>query len=166
MKTNQYESTIKKHEIKPNYLKNAMCAFFFGGLICFIGQTINWIYLFLFEIDDKTSTTYMIVTMILISSILTGFGIYDKFGQVAKAGAFIPITGFANSLTSSALEGKSEGIVLGIASNMFKLAGAVIVVAVVSAFIFGIIRYFLANLGLVPLLDESTVAMIFFRGVM
>jgi len=157
LKTSQYSSVIKSHEVKPNYLKNAGAAFFFGGLVCLIGQIVQWIYVNLFNVEKQTASTYMLVTMILAASILTGLGLYDKFGQHAKAGGFVPITGFANSLTASALEGKSEGIVLGIATNMFKLAGAVIVFAVMSAFVFGILRYFLGHMGLTPLLDESTV---------
>ena len=82
-------------------------------------------------------------TLILISSILTGIGIYDKIGQFAGAGSAVPVTGFANSMTSAALEHKSEGLVLGVATNMFKLAGNVIVFGVVSAYVVGIIRYVL-----------------------
>ena len=77
----------------------------------------------------------MSLIVVAITSILTAFGLFDKIGQRAGAGTYIPITGFANSMTSSAIEGKSEGIILGIMSNMFKLAGAVIVAGVVSAFI-------------------------------
>lgn len=155
MKTSQYSSVIKHHEVKPSYLKNMAASFFFGGLVCLVGQCLLWVYTNVFDIAEDIASTYMIVTMVLIASILTGFGVYDTFGQLAKAGSFIPITGFANSMTASALEGKSEGIVLGIAANMFKLAGAVIVVAIVSGFIFGLLRYFLVELGVAPALDHT-----------
>ena len=160
MKTNQYASVIKKHEVKPSYLKNMASAFLFGGLICLIGQGLLWIYINLFDVAQETAPIYMLVTMILIASILTGLGIYDRFGQVAKAGSFVPITGFANSLTASALEGKSEGIILGIATNMFKLSGTVLVFAVVAGFVFGLIRYFLVELGIAPALDHDTVSLV------
>jgi len=160
LKTNQYSSVIKNHEVKPSYLKNMASAFFFGGLVCLFGQGLHWIYMNLFNLPEKEASTHMIVTLILIASILTGLGIYDKFGQIAKAGAFVPITGFANSLTASALEGKPEGIVLGISAHMFKLAGTVIVVAVMSGFVFGIIRYILLQLGIVPELDHSTASLV------
>lgn len=150
MKTNQYSSVIKNHEVKPNYLKNMVCAFFFGGLVCLFGQVLHWVYMNVFNLPEQEASTHMIVTLILLASILTGLGVYDKFGQMAKAGGFVPITGFANSLTASALEGKPEGIVLGIPANMFKLAGTVIVVAVMSGFVFGIIRYILVQLGIAP----------------
>ena len=160
MKTSQYSSVIKNHEVKPSYWKNMASAFFFGGFICLAGQGLLWIYTNMLDISEETAPTYMIVTMILIASILTGFGVYDRFGQVSKAGGFVPITGFANSLTASALEGKSEGIVLGIAANMFKLAGAVIVFAIMSGFVFGLIRYFLVQLQIAPALDHNTVSLV------
>ena len=160
LKMNRYERTIKKHEVKPNYVKNMGFAFFFGGLVCLFGQGVLWVYENVFELPNKVAVTHMIVTMILLAAILTGLGVYDKFGQIAKAGAFIPITGFANSLTSSAMEGKSEGIVLGIANNMFKLVGTVLVVAVMSGFAFGLIRYFLQQMGIVSELEHDTVMLL------
>ncbi len=143
VKTKKYEEVIKNHEVKPNYLKNALVSFFFGGLICVGGQLLIEMYVHFFGFVRETASTLALVTVILIASVATGLGVYDEFGQVAKAGAFVPITGFANSLTSAALESKSEGVVLGIATNLFKLAGAVIVFAVVSAYVFGILRYLL-----------------------
>ena len=84
--------------------------------------------------EEKVATSLMSITLVFLASLLTGLGIYDRIGQFAGAGSIIPITGFSNSMTSAALESKSEGIVLGIMTNMFKLAGAVIVAGIVSAF--------------------------------
>ncbi|MDO4925634.1 MAG: stage V sporulation protein AC [Turicibacter sp.] len=154
MKTKKYEELIKNHEVKPNYLKNAGVSFFFGGLICIFGQLLIEMYIRWFGFVRDTASTLALVTVILITSILTGLGVYDEFGQIAKAGAFVPISGFANSLTSAALESKSEGVVLGIATNLFKLAGAVIVFAVVSAYVFGIIRYLLVEFNILPQLEQ------------
>ena len=95
-----------------------------------------------FKIDEDTSKMLMSLVLVSITAILTGFGVFDKIGEVAGAGTIVPITGFANSLTSSALESKSEGIITGILTNMFKLAGAVIATAIISAFIVGSIIYF------------------------
>lgn len=142
---NKYKTTIDKYEMKPNYLYNIFKAFICGGFICLIGQILIEIYLN-FGFSKNDSSSLMSVTLIFISSLLTGIGIYDKFGQYAKAGSFIPITGFANSMTSSALEYKSDGIILGVASNLFKLAGSVITFAVVSAYISSIIRYLISLL--------------------
>ena len=162
MKTKKYEEVIKNHEVKPNYLKNASVSFLFGGLICVGGQLLIEMYIHWFGFVRVTASTLALVTVILLASILTGLGVYDEFGQIAKAGAFVPITGFANSLTSAALESKSEGIVLGIATNLFKLAGAVIVFAVVSAYVFGIIRYLLVEFNILPQLDQLMNVISFF----
>lgn len=162
MKTKKYEEVIKNHEVKPNYLKNAAVSFLFGGLICVGGQLLIEVYIHWFGFVRDTASTLALVTVILLASILTGLGVYDEFGQIAKAGAFVPITGFANSLTSAALESKSEGIVLGIATNLFKLAGAVIVFAVVSAYVFGIIRYLLVEFNILPQLDQLMNVISFF----
>lgn len=162
MKTKKYEEVIKNHEVKPNYLKNAAVSFFFGGLICVGGQLLIEMYIHWLGFVRDTASTLALVTVILLASILTGLGFYDEFGQIAKAGAFVPITGFANSLTSAALESKSEGIVLGIATNLFKLAGAVIVFAVVSAYVFGIIRYLLVEFNILPQLDQLMNVISFF----
>jgi len=132
---------IKKTEPKRKIYKNALQAFFIGGLICLIAQVFNTIYLYFF--DQETSRIFATLTMILIASILTAFGIYDKLGQIAGAGTIIPITGFANSVTSSAMEYKSEGIIVGIINNMLKLAGSIIVTGIICAFVFGSIYYLL-----------------------
>lgn len=87
-----------------------------------------------------------VATLILISVILTSLGIYDKFAQIAGAGSAVPVTGFANSVCSAALEHRSEGLVLGVGSNMFKLAGSVIVFGTVAAFFVGIV-YFVFGIG-------------------
>ena len=131
-------------------------------MICVGGQLLIEIYIHWFGFVRETASTLALVTVILLASILTGLGVYDEFGQIAKAGAFVPITGFANSLTSAALESKSEGIVLGIATNLFKLAGAVIVFAVVSAYVFGIIRYLLVEFNILPQLDQLMNVISFF----
>ena len=106
-----------------------------------IKQVFNTIYLYFF--DQETSRILATLTMILLASILTAFGIYDKLGQIAGAGTIIPITGFANSVTSSAMEYKSEGIIVGIINNMLKLAGSIIVTGIICAFVFGSIYYLL-----------------------
>ena len=110
-----------------------LTAFITGGIICVIGQLLI----------DKTKLTpaRILVLFVTLGAVLTGIGVYDRIGVFAGAGSIVPITGFSNSMTSSALESKSEGLVLGIMNNMFKLAGAVIVAGVVSAFVAGNIIY-------------------------
>lgn len=141
-KVADYQKHIKNNEVKPKVFYNSIKAFIFGGSICVAGEIIKMIYMNSFNLDKDNASTLMIVTIVLVTALLTGIGIFDKFGQIAGAGSFVPITGFANSMTSAALEAKSEGIILGIAAQMFKLAGSVITLGVVSAYVIGIIRYF------------------------
>ncbi|AZB43407.1 stage V sporulation protein AC [Bacillus sp. FJAT-42376] len=137
-----YSEHVKAYQPKPNYFLNCIKAFAVGGLICVIGQLISNFYITFFDFTKETAGNPTVATLILISSILTGIGIYDRIGQFAGAGSAVPVTGFANSMTSAALEHKSEGLVLGVATNMFKLAGSVIVFGAVAAYVVGIIRYF------------------------
>ena len=143
---NTYKNVIEKNPVKRPILKNAIYAFLIGGLIGGIAEGLIDFFTFVVGLEEKVSNSMMSMTIVFITSILTGIGIFDKIGQVAGAGTFIPITGFANSMTSSSLEGKSEGLVLGIMSNIFKLAGAVIVAGVVSAFISGTAIYIIREL--------------------
>ena len=135
------KNALDKNKIKRPVFKNSIKAFIVGGLIAIIAQGLLDLYMRVFELDKSTSISMMSITLVFIASILTGIGVYDKIGQLSGAGTIIPITGFSNSMTSAALESKSEGIILGIMTNMFKLAGAVIVAGVVSSFVFGTLIY-------------------------
>ena len=130
-------------EPKRPIFKNCVKAFFVGGTICLLAQILMEIFKNGFHYEEDYANTLAVTIMVFLGALLTGLGIYDRLGQFAGAGSIIPITGFANSMTSAALESKSEGMVLGIFVNMFKLAGSVIVVGIISAFVFGAIRYFL-----------------------
>ncbi|MGP4082123.1 stage V sporulation protein AC [Pseudalkalibacillus sp. R45] len=136
-----YKEKIKPLQPQPPYIWNCIKAFLIGGLICAIGQGITNFYITFFNFTEKTAGNPTVATLILAAALLTGFGIYDKIGQFAGAGSIVPVTGFANAVTSAALEHKSEGIVLGVATNLFKLAGAVIVFGAVAAYVIGMIRY-------------------------
>ena len=135
------QSVIKKNKPKISYLKRMFYAFFIGGLIGFSGEVFYQIYLKIFELEKESAISFMSITLIVIASILTGLGIYDKIGQIAGAGTILPITGFSNSMTSAAMESKSEGIVQGIFANMLKLAGTVIVSGSLIAFWVGLLIY-------------------------
>ncbi|QPG23061.1 stage V sporulation protein AC [Bacillus velezensis] len=136
-----YKTKVKDYQPKPPYVWNCVKAFLIGGLICLIGQALQDFHIHFFNFNEKTAGNPTAATLILISALLTGFGIYDRLGQFAGAGSAVPVTGFANSMTSAALEHRSEGLVLGVATNMFKLAGNVIVFGVVAAYIVGLIRF-------------------------
>lgn len=140
------KKVIESNPVKRPIIKNAIKAFIIGGIIGLISEGLIELFTNIFNIETKIANSLMSMTLVAVTSLLTGVGIFDKLGQFSGAGTFIPITGFANSMTSSALEGKSEGVVLGIMSNMFKLAGAVIVAGVVSAFISGTIIFLLRGI--------------------
>ncbi|MBA4492893.1 stage V sporulation protein AC [Paenactinomyces guangxiensis] len=135
-----YQQLIKKHRPKPKVFTNCLKAFVVGGLICIMGQALMLMYIKVFGFQPDKAGDPTSATLIFISCLLTGIGVYDRIGQWAGAGTAVPVTGFANSIASSALEHRAEGWVLGVGGNMFKLAGAVIVFGTVSAFIIGIIH--------------------------
>lgn len=137
----QYDKTVKEYQPKPSLIGNCLRAFLVGGSICLLGQFLTGLYMDLFNMTEREAGNPTVTTLIFLSALLTGFGVYDKIAQFAGAGSAVPVTGFANSITSAALEHKSEGLVLGVATNLFKLAGSVIVFGVVAAYIVGIIRY-------------------------
>ena len=143
MKNKIYNQILDKEEIKRPIIKNSIIAFVIGGLICLFGECLIVLFNKVFKIEQKTSQMLMALVIVSITALLTGIGIFDKIGEIAGAGTIIPITGFANSLTSSALESKSEGIITGILTNMFKLAGAIIATGIISSFIIGTIIYLL-----------------------
>lgn len=147
MNKQRFNDLVEETKDKKNKVKRAFIAFVSGGSVALIGQGFYDLYVKVFNIDEKDAISLMLVTIIFITALLTGFGVFDKISQVCGAGTFIPISGFANALTSSALESKSEGLVYGIGSNMFKLAGSVITYGIVSAYILGIIRYVVFVIG-------------------
>ena len=143
----RFKDIVDKTKDDKDKLGRALTAFFSGGIVALIGQIFFDLYNKIFEINDKDSISLMLVTIIFITAILTGLGLFDKISQKTGAGTFIPISGFSNALTSSALESKSEGLIYGIGSNMFKLAGSVITYGIVSAYILGILRYVFLVIG-------------------
>ncbi|MBT2288775.1 stage V sporulation protein AC [Paenibacillus albidus] len=134
-----YEELSKPFVPSRPVLKNCFRAFLSGGLICVLGQGIQEAFMAIFDMTSKEAASPTVAVLILISVILTSFGVYDKMAQWAGAGTAVPVTGFANSMCSAALEHRAEGLVLGVGGNMFKLAGAVIVFGAVAAFIIGVI---------------------------
>ncbi|MCO7176641.1 stage V sporulation protein AC [Sporolactobacillus kofuensis] len=141
-----YKENVAAYQPKIPYFKNCLNAFLVGGFICVIGQGIQTFFMYVLHFSKQSAGNPTVATLILISALMTGFGVYDKIAKFAGAGTIVPVTGFANSITSSALEHKSEGIVLGIATNLFQLAGEVIVFGVVSAAVLGVLRLFIEQL--------------------
>lgn len=115
-------------------------SFWVGGVICLIGQGINDAILMLFPtMAEQTAWAYTLVVLIFLASFLTGIGVYDRIGQFAGGGSIVPITGFSNSITSPALDFKSEGIIFGMCVKMFTIVGPVIVIGIVASAFVGLI---------------------------
>ena len=140
---NEYKQYVEKISPKPTYLKNIVMAFLVGGLICCIGQGINDFYMKIINLDKLAAASATSMTLILLGAILTGLGVYDLIGKRAGAGSIIPITGFANSIVSPAMEFKKEGYVTGVGANLFKIAGPVLVYGVSTSIICGLLYYFI-----------------------
>ncbi|MBW5444977.1 stage V sporulation protein AC [Cohnella sp. CFH 77786] len=141
MSPKEYKAFAKAREPSRSVLANALRAFLVGGTICLIGQGIQRFFMTAFDMTSKEAGNPTVAVLILISVILTCLGVYDKIAQWAGAGTAVPVTGFANSMASAAIEHRSEGLVLGVGANMFKLAGSVIVFGVVAAFLIGIVHW-------------------------
>jgi stage V sporulation protein AC len=125
---------------RTNHLKTLIMAFVVGGIICIIGQIIHDVIRALFPYLERDAVnSYVTLIMIFLGSFLTAIGVYDDRGKFAGAGSIVPITGFANSVTSPAIEYKSEGVIYGIESKMFVVAGPIIVTGIVCSVIVGII---------------------------
>lgn len=135
-----FEDFNKKNTPKPNYFKNCFMAFVVGGAICDIGQLFNNYFTKIGVPQDEVGT-YVSIFMVFIGAFLTGIGVYDKIASFAGAGTVVPITGFANSIVSPAMEFKKEGFVFGVAAKMFTIAGPVLVYGIGSSVIVGIIYY-------------------------
>ena len=141
MEKKVYQRIVDKHKPKEERLYNAFIAFVVGGIVGVIGQLLIEFYQGILEISTKDASVFMIVTLIFISSLCTALGFFDNFVNFARCGLIIPITGFAHSMTSAGIEYKKEGPIYGLGTNLFKLAGSVILYGVVSAWFFGMIRY-------------------------
>ena len=143
----QYDELVNSIAPKRHILTNCIRAFLVGGTICTIGQLIQWIFINYLNFDEKTSVGPTSVVLIFFAALFTGLGIFDHLSQWAGCGTAVPITGFANSIASASIEHKSEGFVLGVAGNMFRLAGAIIVYGVFSAFVVATIKMTITWLG-------------------
>jgi stage V sporulation protein AC len=137
---NEYKKYADKKIPKPTYFKNIVWAFIVGGLICMLGQFIrNW--LEGVGLDEKEVAAGTAIILVFLGAFLTGIGIYDKIAKFAGAGSAVPITGFANSIVSPAMEFKREGYVFGVAAKMFSIAGPVLVYGIGSSIIVGLIYF-------------------------
>lgn len=136
----EYSNMAKKASPPSPKFTDCLKAFLIGGLICLIGQVLLYLYeLAGFNEDEMKAMTS--ITLIVLTAILTGIGVFDKIAKHAGAGTIVPITGFANSIVSPAMEFQSEGRVLGTGAKIFSIAGPVIAYGCSAAFVYGIICY-------------------------
>lgn len=137
---NEYSKMTDKASPNSPKAMNCVKAFLFGGAICCFGQLLNM----LFEmagLSEKNTKLATPIVLIVLTAILTGFGVFDRIARHAGAGTIVPITGFANSVVSPALEFQNEGFILGTAAQMFTIAGPVIVYGVATSFLYGLIVF-------------------------
>ena len=145
MTEKQYAKLVEDMSPKSPSWKNCLNAFLIGGLICAIGQGIMNGYLAL-GLDKEGAGTAMAMTLVAISALLTGLSIYDDIAKHAGAGTLVPITGFANAVSSAAVEFQTEGFILGVGAKMFTIAGPVIVYGVSASVVYGLIYWVLSIL--------------------
>ncbi len=137
----QYLDYVKNISPKTNEKKTLLRAFVVGGFICSIGQGFRYLFEYGVGLKGDELASYVSMVMIFLGAFFTGLGIYDRIGKYAGGGSIVPITGFANSVVSPAMEFKTEGYVYGTAAKMFIVAGPIIVFGIVSSVLVGIIYY-------------------------
>ncbi|MBD5113941.1 MAG: stage V sporulation protein AC [Ruminococcaceae bacterium] len=140
MTNTEYDELTKKHSPNTKLYLTLPKAFVIGGLICCLGQALFNLYTYL-GMTEMNARSVTSITLIFFSALLTGLKLYDKIAKHGGAGTLVPITGFANSVVSPALEFKTEGFILGTAAKMFIIAGPVIVYGIVTSVLYGIILY-------------------------
>jgi stage V sporulation protein AC len=136
----EYKEMVNKHNPSSNIVKDCVLAFVVGGLICDVGQLFMNMYLSL-GVTENDVGYYLAATMVFLGAFLTGIGVYDNIGKYAGAGSIVPITGFANSIVSPAMEFKREGYVFGVGAKMFVIAGPILVYGISSSIIVGLLYY-------------------------
>ena len=141
MKEEEYKKLVDKLSPKEDIFKDIFISFITGGSLGLLGQLLSNYYMTIFNVSVTDSYLFVFISYIIIGSVLTGIGVFDKILSICKCGFIVPSTGFANSMTSAAMDYRKEGLIYGFGSNMFKLAGSVILYGVVSAWFFGMIRY-------------------------
>ncbi len=145
----EYLEYVKKISPKTKEFRTLFRAFWVGGLICSIGQSLRYLFSLVLGLQGDQLAGTVSMAMIFLGALLTGLGLYDRIGKYAGGGSIVPITGFANSVVSPAIEFKTEGFIYGTASKMFIVAGPIIVFGVVSSILVGLIYYFLFIVNLI-----------------
>lgn len=138
-----YQKYVDKKTPNSPIGMNLLKAFVVGGIICLIGQFINDYLSNMLNLDKETASAVTSISLIFIGIFLTAINVYNRIGKFAGAGSIVPITGFANSIASPAIEFKSEGLVLGVGAKLFQIAGPVLVYGISTSIVVGLIYYLL-----------------------
>jgi stage V sporulation protein AC len=146
MDTKEYQALVARRASRTPVIKNCFAAFWCGGLICAFGQLLTLLY-GMAGMEQADASLLTTITLIFLAALLTGLGVFDRIARYAGAGTLLPVTGFANSVVSPAIDNKSEGLILGVGAKIFTVAGPVLLYATLSGVIWGVI-YFLVGLFL------------------
>ena len=138
-----YIDFVKTVSVRTNEKRTLLRAFWVGGFICVIGQSFRLVLERFLGLSGNELAGYVSMILIFLGSFLTGIGVYDRIGKYAGGGSIVPITGFANSVVSPAMEFKSEGYIYGLAAKMFTIAGPIIVFGILASVLVGIVYYFI-----------------------
>ena len=141
MNKKSYKKYVEAHQKKSPLFKNCIWAFFVGGFICLLGEILCTIYKYVPSIPSSQAAALTSITLIFLSVLFTGVGIYDGIAKHAGAGTLLPITGFANAVASPAIDSRSEGYVLGVGAKIFTVCGPVILFGTLAGAIYGIIYW-------------------------
>ena len=136
----EYAKKVQKNSPKSRKFRDIFAAFLVGGLICAIGEIFYYAFS-VFGCDEKVSRSSASIMIVFFTAVLTGIGVFDKIAKFAGAGTLVPISGFANAVVSPAVEFKTEGFVLGLGANIFKIAGPVITYGVAASVVYGVIYW-------------------------
>ncbi len=140
MKKEEYSKLVKEKSPNSPVVLNCLKAFLIGGLICLLGQGLTNLYIYL-NVPEKDAKTLCSVSLVFLGVLLTVIGIYDNIAKHAGAGTLLPITGFANSIASAAIEFRSEGFILGVGAKIFSIAGPVIAYGTLASVIYGFVYW-------------------------
>lgn len=143
-KDGKYGDFVKAHAPKTNSLKNCIKAFLSGGAVCCLGEGLSDIYTLLGV--GENAPVLASVTLMLIAAVLTGIGVFDRIAKHTGAGTLVPITGFSNAMISQSIDSKAEGMILGVGTKMFSVAGPVIVYGAVSGALYGLIYWIVSTI--------------------
>ncbi len=142
MDSKTYPTYVKQKATGSSLIANCIKAFLIGGTICLLGQGLFTLYQ-RFGGSEETNRIWVSCTLILLTALLTGIGIFDRIAKHAGAGTLVPITGFANAVASPAIDTTAEGMVLGLGAKIFTIAGPVILYGTLASFLYGILYYFI-----------------------